>query len=295
LRVTSVGANPARVAVDVGRAVIAGFFYRTDVPVEISLPTNAVNPRIDRIVLRVNRSANTITPTYIQGTSLASPTAPTLVYDEGLGIFDLPLATVRVEATNTISTVTDTRRFLGRETVTCSSTNRPDPNGRPLLAYEVDTRRVISHSGQPGAVWNVGLAEDIYRVKVAASQDGGSTTATSWSSTLAGTAQPTLSLTFTAPLSGKVFARINCHIRNSSNTVSQTTLRIVESGGAIAVADGILRLELDTGTGTAAASCSSGLLFDLTPNTTYTATMRHQVSDGTGVFDERVIEIWPQP
>lgn len=65
-----------------------GFFYKNVVAQNKTASSNGnTNPRIDRLVLRLDRTANTITPTIIQGTPGASPVAPTIV-----AATDIPVA-----------------------------------------------------------------------------------------------------------------------------------------------------------------------------------------------------------
>lgn len=58
---------------------VKGIHYRNvGVQTKTGTANGNTNPRIDRLVLRYDRSAKTITPTIIQGTPAASPQAPAL-------------------------------------------------------------------------------------------------------------------------------------------------------------------------------------------------------------------------
>ncbi|HEU5475704.1 MAG TPA: hypothetical protein VFV67_34115 [Actinophytocola sp.] len=65
-----------------------GFFYKNvTVQTKTASANGNTNPRIDRLVLRLDRTANTVTPTIIQGTPAASPTPPAIT-----AATDIPVA-----------------------------------------------------------------------------------------------------------------------------------------------------------------------------------------------------------
>lgn len=65
------------VTVATGGAFVEGFFYDNDAPLAVALAAaNATNPRIDRIVVRLDRTANTAVIAVVQGTPAASPGLP---------------------------------------------------------------------------------------------------------------------------------------------------------------------------------------------------------------------------
>lgn len=111
LQVTA--ATPAAMSVNLlaGRAWINGYWYSTDTTIPLSLElSDAVNPRIDSIILRYDISARAITAEVITGTPSASPVAPALV--RNADYYDLKLAEIRVNAgaiTIAPSMITDTR------------------------------------------------------------------------------------------------------------------------------------------------------------------------------------------
>lgn len=111
LQVTA--AIPAAMSVNLlaGRAWINGYWYSTDTTIPLSLElSDAVNPRIDSVILRYDISARTITAEVITGTPSASPVAPALV--RNADYYDLKLAEIRVNAgaiTIAPSMITDTR------------------------------------------------------------------------------------------------------------------------------------------------------------------------------------------
>ena len=111
LQVTA--ATPAAMSVNLlaGRAWINGYWYSTDNTIPLSLElSDAVNPRIDSVILRYDISARAITAEVITGTPSASPVAPALV--RNADYYDLKLAEIRVNAgaiTIAPSMITDTR------------------------------------------------------------------------------------------------------------------------------------------------------------------------------------------
>lgn len=111
LQVTA--ATPAAMSVNLlaGRAWINGYWYSTDATIPLSLElSDAVNPRIDSVILRYDISARAITAEVITGTPSASPVAPALV--RNADYYDLKLAEIRVNAgaiTIAPSMITDTR------------------------------------------------------------------------------------------------------------------------------------------------------------------------------------------
>jgi hypothetical protein len=284
------------VGVAVGNAVLRGFIYRNTAVKSIGLATNtSTNPRIDRIVVRIDTTTNTGTAMAIQGTAAATPAAPAMTYSET--IFDLPLALCRVEANDTISTVTDVRAFNDRGVVPCTSGNRPDPRGRAMVAVETDTNNVIFTTGDGS--WHIGLGDTTYRTRFAWSYDQGDTSASTWDSTLNNTATPLVTLTFTTPPSGDVLIRISAYISNTeANRLSRMGVRIDTAGGAVAVGDGNISINHTTaavGGGDDGSSCSGEKVFALDPNTSYTAVVRYITSGGLAKFDNRTISIQPLP
>lgn len=80
------------------RANVRGRLWKSDPSTDeivSALPANVSgNPRIDRLVLRLNRATGNVASAYIQGTPAASPTAPALTQSTSLtsGSWDFPLA-----------------------------------------------------------------------------------------------------------------------------------------------------------------------------------------------------------
>jgi len=104
--------TPATRAVTVadGCAILQGYYYQNDATITLPIAAaDATNPRIDRVVLRLDALGDrAITALVVTGTPAATPAAPSLVRSGGL--YDIGLATLLLPANaETVSAVTDTR------------------------------------------------------------------------------------------------------------------------------------------------------------------------------------------
>jgi hypothetical protein len=97
-----------------GRAWIMGHFFESDAAETLAIgPNGSGNPRIDRVVIRLDWTANTIDLAVVAGTPAASPTAPALT--QSATVWEIPLAQVAVAngAVNILSAnITDGRGFV---------------------------------------------------------------------------------------------------------------------------------------------------------------------------------------
>jgi len=96
------------VAVGTGAAFVYGYFYENDSSLSVSIPTPTTSTRIDRIVLRVSWSAQTVRATRIAGTE-GSGSAPAMTQTANT-TWDIPLANVSI-TTGGVITVSDQRTF----------------------------------------------------------------------------------------------------------------------------------------------------------------------------------------
>ena len=292
------------VSVAAGDANIRGVHYRNSSAKTIGLATNnAASARIDRIVVRVNTSTNVGTIDKITGTAASNPVAPDMTYTDTT--FDLSLATVRVEANDTISTVTDKRTFVGRPVVFCTSQNRPDSRGRPLLAFETDTNRVIYTKGDNN--WRVGIGQDVFRASYDYSGSKGHTTRTDWTSVLADSLAPGIVRTFTAPPSGIVDFTFGAFLgNNANNQATYLGLRLVAEDGSTywavnsdGTADRYMSVNIPPNSGGAGIGGSAASAVfratSLDPGVDYTGTLMYRVSGGEATIDSRFLRIDPQP
>lgn len=95
------------VAINTGAAVVAGFWYINDASVNIAIPTPAVSTRIDRIILRVSWSAQTVRLVRLAGTEGGA--APTLTQTLNT-TYEVSLAQVSITTGGAI-TLTDERQY----------------------------------------------------------------------------------------------------------------------------------------------------------------------------------------
>jgi hypothetical protein len=130
-------------SVAAGRCFIRGFMLSVTGTESLTLTAaHASLARIDRVVVRVDPTANAVTPTVITGTA-GSASAPALVQTD-TGVFDLPLVRVNVAAgQTTLSTadVTDERTYVGGDVRVWTTTTRPaSPMVGRSLGYNTSTQ-----------------------------------------------------------------------------------------------------------------------------------------------------------
>lgn len=106
----AVSGTSSPITVASGLACVYGYVYTNSAAENVTVPTPSTHPRIDRIVLRVNWTAQTVRITRIAGTEAASPSAPALTQSAGT-TWDIPLAQVQI-TTGGVITVTDQRKWL---------------------------------------------------------------------------------------------------------------------------------------------------------------------------------------
>ena len=101
------------VKVKSGQAFVEGFFFQSDAQETLTINTaHATLPRIDRVVVRLDKTANTIDLAVLAGTPNASPSAPALTQNSTT--WEIGLALVAVAAADTsiaAGDVTDERAF----------------------------------------------------------------------------------------------------------------------------------------------------------------------------------------
>jgi hypothetical protein len=142
-------ADAAVVAAGVGRSVDvrAGVYasvrgrawYSGTTVVNLAIAANSSgSTRVDRVVLRLDRSTWTVTATVRQGTPGSGP--PALVRDQGsTGVFEIPLATVTIANGASVVGVTRGEQYVGARTRPCTSTTLPLHPLPGEQAFETDT------------------------------------------------------------------------------------------------------------------------------------------------------------
>jgi len=125
-----------------GRACVRGHWYRLDAQTTLTIAANASgNPRIDRVVLRLDPSADEVTVEVLQGTAASSPSAPALTQTD-TGTFEVSLAQVAVAngaASIGSGNVTDERTFTSVPYTPALSSLRPASPVKGQRIYETDT------------------------------------------------------------------------------------------------------------------------------------------------------------
>lgn len=103
------------VAIDTGRALVDGVWYESDASEDITVPSPAVNPRVDRIVLRKDWALQTIRLTRIAGAESAAqvPPAPAPTQVDGV-TWDLPLWQIHITTGGVITLWHDEREMIGQ-------------------------------------------------------------------------------------------------------------------------------------------------------------------------------------
>jgi hypothetical protein len=99
------------VTLDIGSAWINGYHYQNTAAFDLALATaDGVNPRVDRVVLRLDMTTRSIVAAVVTGVPASTPTAPDLTrnantYELGLATVSVPRAATSIAADG----VTDTR------------------------------------------------------------------------------------------------------------------------------------------------------------------------------------------
>lgn len=138
------------VDINTGNALMLGHWYRNSAVKTLQSSVNSTSsPRIDRAVLRLDRTANAVTLEKIEGTPGGQPPIPA----NTATITEVPVHRWTIGAGGTVATaLTDERPFLGSVVAPCTSTNRPLNPWSGMVGYETDTGRWV---GWTGSVWRV--------------------------------------------------------------------------------------------------------------------------------------------
>lgn len=92
LAVTANGTG-MQVSVAAGQASLQGFRFLNDAPAPLTIDTAGATPRVDRVVLHLDPSANSIIPKILTG--LPDGTVPALTQTDS-GVYEIPLARLAV-------------------------------------------------------------------------------------------------------------------------------------------------------------------------------------------------------
>lgn len=102
-----------QIKVKSGQAYVKGHFFESSAEEVLAIGTASSNPRIDRVIVRVDWIANTLQLAVLQGVAAVSPTAPALTQNSSRWEISLAQIAIGTNA-STIATgnVTDERTFV---------------------------------------------------------------------------------------------------------------------------------------------------------------------------------------
>ncbi|WP_440066433.1 hypothetical protein [Streptosporangium sp. OZ121] len=144
---------PLTLLVQPGHAYVEGFHYHLDEVKSLSFAENTnANPRVDRVVLRLDRTSNTVGLAVKAGIPAVSPVAPSV--DVSWNTPEVSLATFTVRSgANTVTTgdVVDTRPFNGRR-IQVSENLSTLPAGSIAYRPTSDTWGLVKAGGATDAI-----------------------------------------------------------------------------------------------------------------------------------------------
>jgi hypothetical protein len=133
-------------------AIVRGRYYQIDTNVTLNPPASSAQPRIDRLVLRLDPGSGRGTLAFVQGTPSSSPQVPALTQSFN-GIWEMPKAQMTVSpGTPRVSNVVIDQPFLGMPTIPCRTNNRPGMNGTPTPRvgqpiFDADLKQTLTWDG----------------------------------------------------------------------------------------------------------------------------------------------------
>lgn len=143
------------VYVQPGSAYIQGFTYRNTAELPLEFSTNASgNPRIDRVVLRLDRDTNQISAAIKEGIPASSPVAPDL--DTTYPIHEISLATYEVGAGSSVALVTVADRVLTSRFIKVSTVTTGHQPGTILWNPSDDKFYKVGSTGIPSEIGSGG-------------------------------------------------------------------------------------------------------------------------------------------
>jgi hypothetical protein len=145
----SINSGARTVSTATGAAFVRGFYIANPTTTyTVTVPAHSVGDRVDRLVLRLDRTASTaanwLKPFISEGTS-GSLTPPALLASETAS-WDLPLCRWTTKADGTLSGLVDERYMAGGRFLTFKSTARP-PFSPPRQGLETDTGKPLYSDG----------------------------------------------------------------------------------------------------------------------------------------------------
>lgn len=152
-----------RVAIATGAAIVRAFYKPVSSTTYTAIPAASSQNRVDRLVLRLNRSATAsasfVVPAVITGTPAASPQVPALTRTSS-GLWDLPIAHWTSASNGSLSGLVDERVIVSAAVAANSSGGTPALD-RPGILLQPDAGALlVSMSG--GGPWQTVWQADIW-------------------------------------------------------------------------------------------------------------------------------------
>lgn len=151
----SLDASGRNIVIASGAAILRGFYKPVSASTSTAIPAASSQNRIDRLVLRLNRSSSTsagfVVPTVITGTPAASPQVPAITRTTS-GLWDLPIAHWTSASNGSLTSLVDERPVLGAPLTVLPSAGGTPVLERAGLLLQPDTNSLLA-SMSPGGTW----------------------------------------------------------------------------------------------------------------------------------------------
>ena len=151
LKVAGAGAGMT-VTVQPGFAIVRGFAYNSSAVETLTIGASASQARVDRVILRLNPTSNSIVLAVLAGTPGSS--SPAALTQTDTDIYEIGLAQVSVGANVTsigAPSVTDTRTFTTQDVGNWSNSTRPSSPRQGQLGYN---RTTAAWEFWTGSTWD---------------------------------------------------------------------------------------------------------------------------------------------
>lgn len=277
-----------------GAAFILGVKYDNTATLSKTSSNNASgDPRVDRMVLVMDRSAKTITADILVGTPAASPSPPALSPPPANTTY-LAIARATVAGGgSSYSNMVDERMYLANRTYAAPSTGFGAGFSEGDLLYQTDTDRWFQHNGTT----LVDLATVLNGTSVFQRASAFSTTTSAVYTTMTG--DPAIA--FTAPASGKVWIHFGARTKSGAAAVQSLMAPEVRTGASIGGGSIVYTANDDDSVGSGNTQDGSGsrsiLVPGLTAGAAYHARAAYRRNGGTGTdtagFAGRTIGVQP--
>jgi hypothetical protein len=145
----SINSGARTVSTATGSAFVRGFYISNpSATYTVSVPAQSAADRVDRLVLRLDRTASTaanwLKPVIVQGSS--GSLTPPAIQTSTTGSWDLPVARWTTKADGTLASLVDERYLSGGQFLVFRSTARPAASP-PRQGLEADTGKPVFSDG----------------------------------------------------------------------------------------------------------------------------------------------------